>query len=169
MKYLFPVVVCLLFSPGNFAQTINDIQGNSMNLDSCAGKKILVVILPRQQDTSLGGQMTRFQQTYSTQVVVIGLVASDPDSLSSQYADLIAAGIFITQGIPGSVTASDRRSSVLQYLSGISRNSLQPPDVIGNKYFLSEKGSLFADGAYNMNLDSQLVSNIIRTQVPGGH
>src|SRR5689334_18392547 len=131
IKYLFPVVACLLFSLGNFAQSISDIQGNSMDLDSCAGKKILAVILPQQQDTSLGGQMTRFQQTYSGQVVVIGLVTGDPDSLSSQYADLMAAGIFVTQGIPDSATASDRRSSVLQYLSGISRNSIQAPDVIG--------------------------------------
>ncbi len=169
MKHLFTIIGCLLLSLEVFTQTISDVQGQSLDLDSCAGKKILVVILPQQQDSSVDGQLIRCQQAYTGQLVVIGLVAGNPDSLAGQYTDLIAAGIFVTQGIPDSATAGDRRSNVLQYLSGISRSSSQAPDVAGNKYFLSEKGNLFANGGYNMNLDSPLVSNIIHTQVPGGY
>lgn len=168
MNYFFVLIGCLL-SLGSFAQIISDVAGHSMDLDSCAGKKILVVILPQKQDTSVDGQLTRFQQVYSGEVVVIGLVTGDPDSLAGQYADLMTTGIFVTTGILDSTTVSDRRSSVIQYLSGISRSSTQTPDVVGNKYFLSEKGSLYADGAYSMNLDSQIVSDIIHTQVPGGY
>src|SRR5882757_4064163 len=119
MKGIFIVILWLAVNQV-CSQSLQDIQGQPFSLDSCAGKKILVMVLPLLADTAITGQLTRFQNRNAGNVKVIGLVSNTADSVRSVYQGLMDMGIIITRGIGASDTTKDTRGSLVQYLSGLS-------------------------------------------------
>lgn len=167
MKFIsITLFACLLGQP-LLAQTITDIHQQTFSVDSLGGKKILIIILPLQQDTAAINQLLRFQDRFSDSVQVIGLVTSEVDTVI--YQEAVARGVIITMGSMELDPSTERRS-VLKWLSDLNKNNrASDPGVLGYKYFLSKHGRLYAELGPLSDLDGTLVENIVRSKVPGEH
>lgn len=155
-------------SPGG----VKDLQGQSIPLDSITSRKMLIVILPASSDTAIIGQLLRFQSRHAQQVTIMGIVSQgmvNPSvkSAGNGYDRLRAGGIWLTAGMAAGDSAASTRQSVLKYISNKSRARQVDRLAEGSKYFLSEKGRLFAQLGGNISLDSRVADYIIQTNVPG--
>lgn len=152
---------------------LKDMQGRSIFLDSLSNQKLLIVVLPAKADTGIIGQLLRFQSKYIQQIKVIGLVSPGTASMgvdSNGYSRLLAAGVWLTEGMAAGDSVVSIRQSVFKYISNKSRNRLVDRFAEGSKYFLSEKGRLFAQLESNTSLDSRVAGYLVQTKVPGeGH
>jgi hypothetical protein len=151
---------------------VRDLRGQTIPLDSPSGKKLLIVILPTIPDTALMGQITRFGQRHARQITILGIIAhgagpSMADSSGGGYVRLRQTGVWLTQGMAATDSASSIRQSVLRYLSAKSRNRQTDRLAEGAKYFLSEKGRLFAQLGSHASLDSPVADYLLQTKVPG--
>ena len=172
LLYLFVFVgLCDLAGLGQTPGYVSNIANQNVHLDTMDGRKILIVILPAQPDTALIGQLIRFGNRHAGQLRVFAIVASGTSALAAAspngYGKLPAAGITVTEGIPDAATPAGPRSGILQYLSRKSRNRGADRFAEGSKYFLSEKGRLFAQLGRNSSLDSRQADYIVQTNVPG--
>lgn len=155
-------------TPG-FIQTINH---QAVHLDTTDGRKVLIVILPAQPDTALIGQLARFQSRHSRRIRVIAISAPGTTAMAATispngYGSLPGAGIIVTQGIADGDSTAGPRSGILKYLSQKSRKRQVDRFAEGSKYFLSEKGRLFAQLGKSGSLDSRIADYIVQTIVPG--
>lgn len=172
LLYLFLLVGgSALSSRGQTPGYVMTIANQPVHLDTMDGRKLLIVILPAQPDTGLTGQLVRFQTRHSRQVRVFAIVAAGTGALAAAsptgYGKLPAFGITVTEGIADNAAVGGPRSGLLQYLSRKSRNRLTDRFAEGSKYFLSEKGRLFAQLGRNGSLDSPQADYIVQTHVPG--
>ena len=175
MKIISSIILCLLLNINSKAQTtpvIYDINNNSLVIDSMAGKKILVIILPLQRDTGIVHQLVSFQNSHDSLVKIIGMVCwgnNNPaiDTMRSIYAEAVSAGVFITQGMQPGDSAVDQRQAVIKWLSAMNADRTANPFALGSKYFISRAGRLYAQPGSSISLDSHLAENILRSPVPG--
>ena len=166
------LLVLAISGRGQSTGGVRDVHGQPIALDSFPTRKLLIVILPSTPDTALAGQLLRFQQRHAGQVNIMGIVApgaapATVDSSTNGYGRLPAAGIWLTLGMGAGDSAATIRQSVLRHLSNKSRNRLVDHFAEGSKYFLSEKGRLFAQLGENGSLDSRVADYIVQTHVPG--
>ena len=168
---LFFFAICELTCQGQTAGYVMTVTNQPVHLDTMDGRKLLIVILPAQLDTALVGQLIRFQNRHGRQVRVFAIVASGTGAVTAAslngYGKLPSGGITVTEGIADNRTVSGPRSGMLQYLSRKSRNRQIDHFAEGSKYFLSEKGRLFAQLGKNGSLDSPQADYIVQTHVPG--
>ena len=173
---LFYSIVLVFFlhlsSRGQTPGFIQTMSHQAVHLDTTDGRKVLIVILPTQPDTALTGQLARFQNRHSRQVRVIAIAAPGATALAGAlspngYGSLPGAGVILTQGIADGDSTAGPRSGILKYLSRKSRNRQIDRFAEGSKYFLSEKGRLFAQLGKTGSLDSRLADYIVQTNVPG--
>jgi hypothetical protein len=73
----------------------------------------------------------------------------------------------LTEGVADADSVAGPRGGILKYLSHKSRNRQVDRFAEGSKYFLSEKGRLFAQLGKTGSLDSQLADHLVQTIVPG--
>ena len=158
---------CAAQTPGDVLTVANQ----PIQLDTADGRKLLIVILPAQPDTTLTGQLIRFQKRHGRQVRILAIVAAGKGPLAAAspngYGKLPAAGIILTEGIGDGAATAGPRSGLLQYLSRKSRHRQTDRFAEGSKYFLSEKGRLFAQLGRNGSLDGPQADYIVQTHVPG--
>ncbi|PSL40836.1 hypothetical protein CLV51_1241, partial [Chitinophaga niastensis] len=62
-------------------QALTTLDGQLLNLDAYAGKKLLYIVMPLDKDTAILGQITRFQNNYAGKIQVIALVGTGNNSL----------------------------------------------------------------------------------------
>ena len=175
MKLLFlllPIFTCGLAGQGQVPGYVQSIEHKAVHLDTMDGRKLLIVILPAQPDTGLLGQLIRFQGKYRMKVRTIGIVAPGSVALATAlsqngYSNLSAAGMMLTEGVADADSVAGPRSGILKYLSRKSRNRQVDRFAEGSKYFLSEKGRMFAQLGKTGSLDSQLADHLVQTIVPG--
>ena len=175
MKLLYFLLLTVMGGMAVRAQSpgyILDALHKPVHLDTADGRKLLVVLLPAEPDTALTGQLLRFQARHRQQVRVIGVLASGAGgavmaNLQTGYGRLPAAGITLTEGLADTDSAAGPRGGLLKYLSRKSRNRQNDRFAEGGKYFLSEKGRLFAQLGKKDSLDSRVADYIVQTKVPG--
>ncbi|WP_160715070.1 hypothetical protein [Chitinophaga solisilvae] len=146
-KTLLMILLC--YTGHCFAQT------SAPDLQQYAGKRLLYIILPAIEDTSLNNQLLRFRQQYKDTMPVIALCPA----VSRQLEE---AGVVFTAGFPRTGT-KDPRQSVLEWLTG------RMPSITGSKYFISEDGRLYAHLGPDIPLDLPLVRGIVLAAVPKSH
>lgn len=173
MKHIIILIIILVCTGAVYSQEagqISDLASNHWSVSSMEGKKVLVVILPLYQDTAICNQLLRFKSRHADSVQLIGLVCTDScgssaEILTGLYSDLMASGVIISEGIT-EVTPDDVRESVLLWLSGKNKFSRQTEACfIGDKYFLSKRGELYAQLGHETSLDRQIVDNIVRNSL----
>ena len=175
MKPLYLFLLALMCGIAGRAQSpgyILDAGHEPVRLDTTDGRKLLIVLLPTGPDTALTGQLLRFQVRHGQTVRVIGVLAQGTGALvmadaQNSYAKLPAAGITLTEGMAETDSIAGVRGGLLKYLSRKSRNRQNDPFAEGAKYFLSEKGRLFAQLGRAGSLDSRVADYIVQTHVPG--
>jgi hypothetical protein len=151
--------------------TMTDLNNTSLVIDSLAGKKVLLLLLPLRQDTALTSQLLEFQARWRDSIRVIGLVCLadcqlSADSVRSWYNPLLGAGVFVTEGADSSRDGNPRES-VIRWLSGRNRTERAlDPGLSGSKFFLDKQGRLYAQPGASTSLRSSVIDNIVRTNVP---
>jgi hypothetical protein len=164
-------ITALFFSYGLSAQTastLTDINDNLLHLDSLQHKKCLVIILPVQTDTSAVNQLLRFKNRFGDSVQVIGMVSSNmsPTTVHSLYDGLVNAGVFInTAAITG--TPASNKATILQWISDRNNNRAAEPGIVLSKYLISAGGHLYAQPGATITLDAPVITNLVKTKVPG--
>lgn len=151
---------------------ITNINDQAVRLDTMDGRKLLIVILPSQPDTALMGQLTRFQGRHGQHVRIVGVIAPGSIALisaqsQSGYQKVSAAGVLLTRGVVDGDPVGGQRTAMLKYLTRKSNNRQMDRFAEGSKFFLSEKGRLYAQLGRNDSLDSRLADQLIQTMVPG--
>jgi glutathione peroxidase len=131
-------------------KTINDVP---VNLSHLKGKKILFIVLPLSaNDTTVSiSELKALQKKYND-VAVIGVPALDlgftngmKNSIKSIYADQ-SANFTLTEGMKVKRSNGNGQSSLFQWLTQVSTNRHFNQDVtgVGQKFFVDEKGELYA-------------------------
>lgn len=179
MKYILSFIIpVMLFSFSNtgdiYEVALNNIDGNKIDLNTCKGKKILFVVLPLSvTDTTLSrAELAAVQKKYEGSLVIIGLVAEEAGYEKSQKASLKElynnqnAGFLLTE--PMKVKKGPHQSALLAWLTNKDKNQHFDQDVrgVGQKFFVNEKGELYAVLGPQFKLTNPLIDQIISRQ-PG--
>jgi hypothetical protein len=172
LKVLFFVMICALAGKAQSPGYIQNAVHQPSHLDTTDGRKLLIVLLPTKPDTAFTGQLLRFQARHGEQVRIIGMLTPGTARMvtadrSNTYVRLLAAGILLTEGMAQTDSIAGPRSGILKYLSNKNRNRQIDHFAEGGKYFLSEKGRLYAQLGKTTSLDTRLADYIVQTHVPG--
>ncbi|HEU4471643.1 MAG TPA: hypothetical protein VFR58_11195 [Flavisolibacter sp.] len=173
-SYLFPILLLLMATAGNtqsvYQLSVKDIDGNPINLNAYAGKKILFYLLPLSASDSGFLQLQAFKSRYLDTVQVIGVPSiedgfqqsSGAASLKALYSNL---GIIITQGMHTRKSSGANQSELMQWLTNKSKNLHFDMDAlgIGHKFFVSGTGRAFAVMPPQVPLTAPLFDRIVRS------
>jgi glutathione peroxidase len=174
MKYIFAfITVVLLFSfryPGDlYSINLKTIDGNNLDLNQYKGKKIVFIVIPlSDQDTTVPiSQLSQLQTKYLGSLVVIGIPSQDAGfkkgdevKLKLLYKDL-PSNFILTEGLR--VKKGNQQSPLFQWLTNKNRNRHFDQDVegVGNKFFLDEKGELYAILGPRNKLSNPIIDKIL--------
>jgi hypothetical protein len=175
MRHLYLFLFVFTFILAGQAQSpdsVFDVFHQPVHLDTTDSRKLLIILLPARPDTALAGQLLRFQARHRRQVRIIAILApgagpSAAGDHSNVYGKLSSVGVVLTEGMADTDSAAGRRSSFLKYVSCKNRHRQTDLFAEGSKYFISEKGRVFAQFGKNTSLDSRLADYIVQTMVPG--
>jgi hypothetical protein len=170
---LFSVLACLVCSISEAQSSVSftDMNNQTVQTDTFQNRKIMVMLLPAQPDTSLLGQLTRFASRHAGQIRVLALVDISsatpmPDSSGLIYQSLSTAGIIVSKGIPSIPQNAGRTDALLYWMTGKSRDRRGEAGAPGRKYFIGESGQLYAVLGPETSLDIPTADYLVNTQVP---
>jgi glutathione peroxidase len=168
-QVMLPVFSLFLFSFSVRSQTIyneglRDISGNTINLNTYNGKKILFIIAPFKATDSSVTRLKVFANAKDS-VQVIGILSFE-DGYTSSMREVVKA---LYQGSKVLLTEAcfTRRANaqppVLQWLTNYNRNGHFNKDVagIGQLFIVNNQGGLFAVLPPSVAIDSPVVTKLI--------
>lgn len=174
MKYVLSLIALFLLlsfrtSDGIYDITLKNIDGNNIELSQYKGKKLLFLVLPLStQDTTVSiNDIAGLQTKYQNSLVVIGIPSEeagyktqDADKLKKIYTDA-SANIIIAEGMK--VKKGTGQSSLFQWLTNKDMNHHFDQDVqgVGSKFFVDEKGELYAVMGSKLALTNPLMDRIL--------
>ncbi|PSL40813.1 hypothetical protein CLV51_1251, partial [Chitinophaga niastensis] len=79
--FILIMIYCCSAHYCNAQRALTTLDGQLLNLDAYAGKKLLYIVMPLDEDTAILGQITRFQNNYAGKIQVIALVGTGNNSL----------------------------------------------------------------------------------------
>lgn len=173
-NYFFSILLLFATVAGKtqsiYQVPVKDIDGNPINLNSYAGKKILFYLLPLSSSDSNYVQLQAFKSRYLDTVQIIGIPsiedgfqqASGAASLKALYAN---TGIVIAQGMHTRKSSGTNQSELMQWLTNRSKNQHFDMDAlgIGHKFFVSGTGREFAVMPPQVPLTAPLFDRIVRS------
>lgn len=176
MKYIFSfIILVVLFAfrlaGGIYDITLNSIDGNKIDLNTCRGKKILFVVLPLSAtDTTLSrAELLALQTKYKQSLVIIGLVAEEAGYKKSQKAGLKELygdqnGFLLTE--PLHVKKGPKQSPLLSWLTTKDKNQHFDQDVqgVGQKFFVNEEGQLYGVLGPHCKLSNPVIDRVLSRQ-----
>jgi glutathione peroxidase len=151
--------------------SFNTMDGQSFSLSFFSGKKVLFVIAPLAQSDSTFLQLQSFLNRYHDTVKVVaipsfeyGYQPSNASAIKSLYNN---TGIILTEGMYTKKTSGTNQSAIMKWLTDKNRNYHYDMDVqgIGQKFFVSEKGSLFGVLVPQTSLQHPIVNAIVHANV----
>lgn len=179
MKYLVALfLACTLFSfrflEDLYKVEIKTIDGEKLNLSDFKGKKILFVTLPdSDQDTSFSlSELAGIQTKYYTSLIIIGIPAQelgynadDKAKIKKLYKDQ-KANFIIAEGMKVKKSSATEQSMLFQWLTNKNKNRHFDNDIegAGHKFFVNEKGELFAVMGPKISLSNPVIEKILSTQ-----
>jgi len=174
MKYILSLIsifLLLSFRPldGIYDITIKTIDGKKVELSQFRGKKMLFILLPLSaHDTTVSvNDLARLQTKYQSSLVVIGVASEeagyrsqDAGNLKNIYKDA-GANIIIAEG--AKAKKGTGQSSLFQWLTNKDMNHHFDKDAegVGSKFFIDEKGELYAVIGPRIGLSNPLMDRII--------
>jgi len=174
MKYVLSLIALFLLLSfgqldGIYSLTLKTIDGNKIELSQYKGKKILFILLPlSDQDTTVSiNDIARLQTKYKSSLVIIGIPSEeagykteDADKLKKIYSDA-NANIIIAEGMK--VKKGTGQSPLFQWLTNKDMNHHFDQDVegVGSKFFVDEKGNLYAVLSLKASLYAPMIDKIV--------
>lgn len=176
MKRILCFVSFLFLVNSSFAQSFNElsfkrINGDSVWLSGFAGKKVVFVVAPLSQTDSNFTPLQNFLNKYKDSVQVIGIVSiedgyqpSNVIALQSMYNN---SGILLTEGMYTRKGSGANQSALLRWLTDKNNNRHFDMDVrgIGQKFFVTGKGRLYAVMSPQVSFNAPIMSAIMNSQV----
>jgi glutathione peroxidase len=173
-KSLFLFIVVLSFYLNSNSQSLYDLRiktiaGDSVALSTYAGKKIMFIIAPLSGSDSLYTQLKEFKSRYKDSVHVVGILSvedgyknADADKLKKLYQN---AGITLTEGMSTKKSSGVSQSLLLQWLTDKNKNRHFNNDAAGpgTKFFVNEKGRLYAVIPPQASLKHTIVEKIMQS------
>lgn len=136
--------------------SVPKMEGGSYSLSSCQGKKVLVINLPLQQNTttdSLLYSLDTLAQAHQAQFKVVAVPAREDgyspaqkDQLLQWYRSKLGEYIILTDGLYTRKSSGTQQHPLFQWLTKVSSNGVFDIDVQGPgfKFFANAQGKLYA-------------------------
>lgn len=173
MKKNSIIFIAALFITGysigqNFSQlSFLTINGDTVQLNSFAGKKTLFFIAALNQSDLAFAQLQAFKSRYLDTVRIVGVMSyedgyqsSNASSIQSMYNSM---GIILTGGMYTKKSAGSNQSSLMKWLTDKTKNMHFDNDSngIGQKFFVTESGRLFAVMPGQTSLQNPIIDKIV--------
>jgi len=153
-----------------YSISIDDINGRRIPLEDFKGKKILFIILPiGNQDASITSQLAVLQKKYQQSLVIVGVPAEEAgfkkheekkwrELYGNQRENFILSGSMKVKK-----AAKEKQSPIFQWLTAKGKNRHFDQDVkdAGHKYFIDEKGELYAVIGPEIPLSNPIIDKIL--------
>lgn len=173
-KILFVFVnVALLFSlvnGQNFYQLkFKKINGDSVAMSSFAGRKVLFLIASFNQTDSSFTQLQAFKKRYGDSVQVIGVLSFEDGYQSSNTAAIknlySKLDVILTEGMFTKKSSGNNQSPLMKWLTDKNKNMHFDVDAkgIGQKFFISSTGRLYAVLSAGASLKSPFVEKVVHS------
>lgn len=129
---------------------VHDLNGRTLNLANCRGKKIVFIVLSGKEADSTLNQLSLFQNRYREGAVVIGILSredgydnADKENVKNVYKSKVQ-GILLTEGMY-TRKSSAGQSDLMQWLTHKEQNLHFDREVAGRgqKFFIDEAGVLY--------------------------
>lgn len=176
LVYIWSVVMGLIAMSGFtdppksfYGLHVKDVEGHDIDMPSFRGKKVMVITLATNNEDSLVAQLRAFQ-SINNSVAVIGVLASDDgyNERKEPGADRFfrktqKLNILLTKAVKTRKAAGAAQSELLQWLTKKEYNLHFDQDVRGggHKFFIDEKGELYAVIGPEVALGSPVIQRII--------
>lgn len=175
MKKIMILFVLLTgFVAGGFSQSVYELSfksanGDSISLSQYRGKKVLIMIVPLNLKDSVYHQLEAFRSRYGDSVAIVaipsvedGFVPGNKAAVSKLYNN---KGFTLAEGMKTRRAAGAQQSPLMQWLTDVKKNRHFNNDAegVGQKFFVSESGRLFAVMGSRTSLQSPIIDRIVRS------
>ena len=159
MQKLILILACFFITSTVIAQSVytysvSTIEGDNKSLNAYQGKKLLVMTLPIEQNSSndsLLRSMDSLRAVYGSSLVIIatpsyedGYVPANKTALQQWYRSILGNDIIITDGIYTRKTSASQQHPLFKWLTTKDNNGHFDQDVSGprNKFIVWTDGEL---------------------------
>jgi len=177
-KLLSSFVILSLLTSFNYSNDfysldIKNIDGKKIDMNSFKGRKILFIILPLNDNDSSAviiNELAAFKNKYRSKIEVIGIPAveegfkkGDEKNILQIYKVHRNLDIIITEGMKVKKTSGNNQSELFKWLTGKDQNHHFNQDVkgVGHKFFVDEKGNLYAVLSPAASLYASVIDKIV--------
>lgn len=159
-----------------YGLSVKTIEGNSKPLSVYQGKKILIITLPTQQNSSSDSLLRSLDSLsikYANTLVIIaapsyedGYTQSNKNTLKQWYRNILNPSIIITDGLYSRKTTGNQQATLFRWLTDKDENGHFNNDVTGpgNKFIVWTDGELVAVLEADTRLGGPTINNILQAQ-----
>ena len=183
MKKIIVVIATLYFGLASMAQapsiysvSVNDINGNAINLSSYQGTKILICIAPIKMsfiDSIKISEIDSLVKSYGNKVKVIGVLSKEDGFVDSNKAYIKniyqsrGINIVLTEGMFTKKTSGISQSALMKWVTTQSLNARFDIDAtgVGSKYLLDKNGKMLSVFPPEVSFISDFLSNKINLKI----
>lgn len=170
-----PLLLSFAFLEDLYKVELKTIDGEKLNLSDFKGKKIMFVTLPASdQDTSLSLQeLAELGTRHNNSLVIIGIPAEDfgykhedKAKLKKKYKDQ-KSNFILVEGMKVKKGAGNEQSYLFQWLTHKEKNRHFDQEIegAGHKFFVDEKGELYAVMGPRIPLSNPVIERILSKKI----
>lgn len=173
ISILIAIYALVSYSYGQdfYAITLNSIDGKKIDLNSYKGMKVLIVVIPLNDSSAAAiDELASFKQNLGKKIAIIGIPSiedgyrkADDNKLNKLYKQDRNIDIVIAEGIKVKKSSGTDQSQLFKWLTNHTRNGHFNDDAqgVGHKFFINEKGKLYAVLSPRMPLSGRAMGKIV--------
>ena len=150
---------------------LTGIAGDKINMNNYKGRKVLIIVLPHEaKNVSALDDLVSFKTRYGSKIAIIGVPAidegykdEDARKLEQLYKTDKGIDMVISGGLNVKRRSSATQADLFRWLTSKDENSHFDQDVegVGHKFFINEKGKLYAVLGPTAWLSARMVEKIV--------
>ena len=157
-----------------YTHSVTSIEGGNKPLNAYQGKKLLIVTLPIQQNSSndsLLHSLDSIRVVHGSSLVIIavpayedGYTASIKESLRQWYRSILSMDIIVTKGLYTRKSSGNQQHPLFKWLTDKNRNNHFDRDVAGpnNKFIVWSNGELIGVLESQTKIGSNTVNELLQ-------
>lgn len=173
---IFFVIAVNTLSQSVYTYTVKSIEGSTMPLNAYTGKKILVITLPTQQNSSndsLLHSLDSIRATYTglLQIIAVpsyedGYTPALKNQLMQWYRSILGMGIIVTEGERTRKTSGSQQHPLFVWLTDKDKNGFFEQDVAGprHKFIVWTNGELTSVLGAPIRIGGAAMNNLLQGQ-----
>jgi len=154
----------------SFSQiSFKTLSGDTVLMPSLVGKKTLFFLVPLDQGDVHYSQLQAFKNRYEDTIRIVG-IPSIEDGFQSMNSSSIQSlyngmGIVLAEGMYTKKSSNSNQSALMKWLTNKNQNLHFDMEVggVGHKFFVDEKGRLFAVMPPQAPLNSATIDRIVHS------